>query len=361
MAAPMPSIGYHELIQRIQHGDPQARIPIQGSMELTYRCNLACVHCWVNLPANDRVARARELTLAEILRITEWGALTDLDIDPASSTVVVVMGTEDKVAVVNVADLTHPTVTYADVAPLPIPPAPSAVAVLPGLNRAVVTNVGDLTLSVFDLGTPPTELYRIPLNSRGEIDSPVFVAADPGINVAVVLDQSSQPDIISPSVLLVDIVKGEVTYRIPIADPDDPFADVLSAVAINPVTHTAVVANQGRGTILVIDLMASPPSFREIQICQPLLPCDPAGVSIDPVTNIALVTSFRDNTITAVNLATEATVVFQFGLNGAITPLDVAWVPDPVTGVVLVSKLLELADDTSLMDIGFPTPFLPLP
>jgi radical SAM protein with 4Fe4S-binding SPASM domain len=40
-------------------------------MELTYRCNLACTHCWVNLPAHDRAARARELTCDEIHRITD--------------------------------------------------------------------------------------------------------------------------------------------------------------------------------------------------------------------------------------------------------------------------------------------------
>jgi len=67
----IPAIGYHELIRRIQHGDQRARIPLQGSMELTYRCNLACTHCWVNLPAHDRTARARELTYEEICRITD--------------------------------------------------------------------------------------------------------------------------------------------------------------------------------------------------------------------------------------------------------------------------------------------------
>ncbi len=65
------SIGYHELVRRIQHGDRKARIPLQGSWELTYRCNLACTHCWVNLPADDRAARQRELTFEEICRITD--------------------------------------------------------------------------------------------------------------------------------------------------------------------------------------------------------------------------------------------------------------------------------------------------
>lgn len=65
------SIGYGELVERIQGGNPAARIPLSGSWELTFRCNLKCGHCWVNLPAGDRAARARELTLPEIQRITD--------------------------------------------------------------------------------------------------------------------------------------------------------------------------------------------------------------------------------------------------------------------------------------------------
>jgi radical SAM protein with 4Fe4S-binding SPASM domain len=67
----VPSIGYEELVRRIQHGDRRARVPLQGSFELTYRCNLACTHCWVNLPSGDRATRARELTAPEIFRITD--------------------------------------------------------------------------------------------------------------------------------------------------------------------------------------------------------------------------------------------------------------------------------------------------
>lgn len=71
MMSLIPSIGYHELTRRIQRGDQKARIPLQGSWELTYRCNLACTHCWVNIPASDRAARARELAFEEICRITD--------------------------------------------------------------------------------------------------------------------------------------------------------------------------------------------------------------------------------------------------------------------------------------------------
>ena len=40
-------------------------------LELTARCNNNCRHCYINLPANDRDARAKELTLAEINHIAD--------------------------------------------------------------------------------------------------------------------------------------------------------------------------------------------------------------------------------------------------------------------------------------------------
>ncbi len=55
------------------------RIPIAGGIELTHRCNLACVHCYVNLPAADRAAQRQEMTTEQVKRvideIVEAGAL----------------------------------------------------------------------------------------------------------------------------------------------------------------------------------------------------------------------------------------------------------------------------------------------
>lgn len=67
----LSAISYGDLVERIQQGNPATRIPLSGSWELTFRCNLRCGHCWVNLPARDRAARASELTVPEIQRITD--------------------------------------------------------------------------------------------------------------------------------------------------------------------------------------------------------------------------------------------------------------------------------------------------
>lgn len=46
------------------------RLPLDGSLDLTYRCNNACRHCWLWLPADAPQSR-QELTLDEIRRIVD--------------------------------------------------------------------------------------------------------------------------------------------------------------------------------------------------------------------------------------------------------------------------------------------------
>lgn len=61
-------------------GQPDAeRLPLMGSIELTYRCNLKCVQCYCNLPVNDQKALAEELSCDEVCdvidQITDEGCL----------------------------------------------------------------------------------------------------------------------------------------------------------------------------------------------------------------------------------------------------------------------------------------------
>lgn len=50
------------------------RTPLSFDLEITARCNHDCRHCYINLPANDRAARANELSLGEISRIADEAA-----------------------------------------------------------------------------------------------------------------------------------------------------------------------------------------------------------------------------------------------------------------------------------------------
>ena len=67
----IPELSMKDFGNRVGLAAARRRIPVAGMVELTHRCNLNCVHCYVNLPANDRAAAARELTTAELKRVID--------------------------------------------------------------------------------------------------------------------------------------------------------------------------------------------------------------------------------------------------------------------------------------------------
>lgn len=69
MAASIPEIGYGEFLEEARAYE--RRTPLEGTLETTYRCNLSCVHCYVNLPAADAGARLRELPLERLTALID--------------------------------------------------------------------------------------------------------------------------------------------------------------------------------------------------------------------------------------------------------------------------------------------------
>ncbi len=67
----IPLTSYSEFSNRINNKTANQRIPIDGSIEVTARCNLKCVHCYINLPAGDIEAKNKELTYKEICNILD--------------------------------------------------------------------------------------------------------------------------------------------------------------------------------------------------------------------------------------------------------------------------------------------------
>jgi len=72
-------LSYNHLVQRLNHQIESKRIPVSGSLELTHRCNLSCVHCYCNLSAADQKALQEEMKTDEVLcildQIAEAGCL----------------------------------------------------------------------------------------------------------------------------------------------------------------------------------------------------------------------------------------------------------------------------------------------
>ncbi len=65
----IPEITPSEFWKRIDLRE--RRIPIDGAVETTYRCNLRCAHCYVNEAAGDREIQSRELPLERLKRLID--------------------------------------------------------------------------------------------------------------------------------------------------------------------------------------------------------------------------------------------------------------------------------------------------
>jgi MoaA/NifB/PqqE/SkfB family radical SAM enzyme len=56
---------------RNRAGLDRRRIPIEATIETTFRCNLNCVHCYVNEPAGSREEMERELSLERLKQLVD--------------------------------------------------------------------------------------------------------------------------------------------------------------------------------------------------------------------------------------------------------------------------------------------------
>jgi radical SAM protein with 4Fe4S-binding SPASM domain len=68
-ASAIPEVPFQFLKDRLQL--EQRRIPIEGTIETTFRCNLRCVHCYVNEPVGDFEIRDRELSLERLVKLVD--------------------------------------------------------------------------------------------------------------------------------------------------------------------------------------------------------------------------------------------------------------------------------------------------
>jgi radical SAM protein with 4Fe4S-binding SPASM domain len=67
----MDTVSYGEFSQTFHRRTMREHLPLSGTIEVTRRCPLTCVHCYNNLPMADREAASNELTYAEHCRILD--------------------------------------------------------------------------------------------------------------------------------------------------------------------------------------------------------------------------------------------------------------------------------------------------
>jgi radical SAM protein with 4Fe4S-binding SPASM domain len=75
----IPVLKYGDFSLHLHKKSNPNRIPLNGGIELTSRCNLRCVHCYINTPASAKEIQKRELSTKEVYnlidQITDEGCL----------------------------------------------------------------------------------------------------------------------------------------------------------------------------------------------------------------------------------------------------------------------------------------------
>ncbi|MBI4845528.1 MAG: radical SAM protein [Candidatus Omnitrophica bacterium] len=64
-------INYGEFAKPVIERLKSERIPLMGTLEITRRCNLKCVHCYCNLPRYDEEAQKKEIPTKDIYRLLD--------------------------------------------------------------------------------------------------------------------------------------------------------------------------------------------------------------------------------------------------------------------------------------------------
>lgn len=72
--AGIQELGYGQWSKELHQRISGKRVPIEGSIELTLRCNNNCIHCYCNRPADDANEKAREMSADTINRIISEAA-----------------------------------------------------------------------------------------------------------------------------------------------------------------------------------------------------------------------------------------------------------------------------------------------
>jgi YVTN family beta-propeller protein len=166
---------------------------------------------------------------------------------------------------------------------------PIDVAITPDNGKALVSNVGDSTISVINMtADPPAVCTTVPVTGY-----PEGLDISPEGTLAIVGYKYST----HVSILDLTVDPPSVAYDIEISD-DCPYA-----VGITPDGRYAIVGSGGgySGTASVIDLMSVPPA----EIHTMSIGRFPIGMAMDPTGKTAVITSIIDNNVSIIDLTTS--------------------------------------------------------
>jgi YVTN family beta-propeller protein len=191
---------------------------------------------------------------------------------------------------VSILDLTQTPITV--ISTVDVGSSPRGVAITPDGNRAIVTNSGSTTLSVLDLTHTPipvTDITGMPVDFIG-------VAITPDGERALIANGNDQ------SVYIFDLTQSPIALTSTVAVGLTPVF-----LAVTPDGSKAIVTNYDDASVSVLDLTQTP-----IIVTDTVgVGVHPSGIGISPDGSRALVSNHESNTISVLDLTQSPVVVSQ--------------------------------------------------
>ena len=193
--------------------------------------------------------------------------------------------------------------------------SPAAVAVIPRLGFAVVSNSAAGTVSILNLDTKAQAVSDVTVGT-----TPAGVAIDQENALALVANTGSNTVSAVDLTPLLSVPAGTVTAstvavnQSPIAvaiDPDRGTNNRGEAVVTSLVLNGAAAPSGG---LDVVDLGVSPPS-KNTSVTLTSIQTTPTGIVFDPATTLFYATSSQGNTVTALNPDNGQTQTIPVGVN----------------------------------------------
>jgi len=190
------------------------------------------------------------------------------------------------------------------------------------LNVAVIPNGVDNNVSIVDLGTGTVKKV-IPVGTY-----PTCAGADSALHIATV------PNLMDNTVSVIDLKTLEVTKTISVGT-----MPVCMHWSINPFTKQAVVALSGENALSVIDLE------KGVEIKRIPVGKAAQGSSLNPYTNIAITCNVMDNSVSVVDL-TKGEVIETI----SVEPGPACSVIEPTRNLAIVTN--AFAGKISVIDLN---------